>query len=259
MHTLWKGALSFGLVHIPIRLYSASSPRELSFKLLHKKDLSEIRYARICKKEGKEIPWEEIVKGFEYEEGNYVVLTEEDFQKANPQKTKTIEILDFTDAQQVDTIYYDTPYYLEPEKGAEKAYFLLFEALKKTKKMAIGRFIFHNHEHIGAIKIHKNRLLLHQFRYQNELKEMPEIKRSKKDLSKTELDLAVNLINKLSRPFKPENYVDTYTEEIKQIIKKKAKGEKIIVKKEPSRKVENILSLLQKSLDETQGKRKKRA
>lgn len=257
MHALWKGAISFGLVHIPIRVYSASATRELKFKLLHKKDLSEIRYARICKTDGKEVPWDEIVKGYEYEEGNYVVLSEEDFKKANPQKTKTIEILDFTDEDQVDTIFYDTPYYLEPEKNAENAYFLLVEALKKTKKIAIGRFVFHNHEHIGAIRIYNNILMLHQFRYYHEIKSAPELQSNKKALSKTEIDLAIHLIDKLSKPFNPENYADSYIEDIKEVIEKKAKGEKVKVKKAPSRKVEDILSLLQKSLE--QPKKKKRA
>jgi Ku protein len=123
-HILWKGALTFGLVHIPIRIYSASLSRQFKFKLLHKKDLSEIRYARICVADGKEIPWEQIVKEYEYEEGKYVVMTDDDFKKASPTKTKTIEILDFTEESQVDTIFYDTPYYIEPEKGAENAYAL---------------------------------------------------------------------------------------------------------------------------------------
>lgn len=134
MRTIWKGAISFGLIHIPVRLYSASKSRELKFKMLHKQDLGEIRYARICKADGKEVPWEDIVKGYEYQEGDFVVLTEEDFKKANPKKTRTIEIIDFTDELQIDTMYYSTPYYLEPEKGAEKAYILLREALKRSKK-----------------------------------------------------------------------------------------------------------------------------
>ncbi len=120
MRTIWKGAISFGLIHIPVRLYTASHSRELTFKLLHKKDLSEIRYARICKEETKEVPWDEIVKGYEIEEGNFVVLSDEDFQKANVKKSKTIEILDFAFEEEIDPIFYETPYYLEPEKGLQK-------------------------------------------------------------------------------------------------------------------------------------------
>ena len=165
MRSIWKGALSFGMIHIPVRLYSASKSRELKFKLLHKKDLSEIRYARICKADGKEIPWEEIVKGYEYQKGDYVVLTEEDFEKADIKKTRTIEILDFTDENEIDTLYYSSPYYLEPEKGAGKAYALLREALKRSKKVAVGRFVFRHHEHLGVVRPHGDLLVLHQLRH----------------------------------------------------------------------------------------------
>ncbi len=262
MHSLWKGALSFGLVHIPIRMYSASSERELKFKMLHKKDLSEIRYARICKTDGKEIPWEDIVKGFEYEKGDFVVLTDEEFEKASPKKTRTIEILDFTDEHQIDTIYYDTPYYLEPEKGAESAYALLYEALKQTKKIAVGRFVFHHHEHIGVIRVYKNLLVLHQLRYHSEIHSAQGLKSSHAAVPKTELSMAIKLIDELTKPFKPERYSDTYTDEIKAIIKKKAKGQKIVVKKAPeekSAKVHNILTLLKESLEPKKKSKRRKA
>ncbi len=250
MRSIWRGALSFGLVHIPVRMYSASSQRELKFKLLHKKDLSEIRYARICKADEKEIPWEDIVKGYEDDKGNYIILTEEDFEKANLKKTRSIEILDFTDENQIDTIYYENPYYLEPEKNAGKAYALLYEALKRSKKVAVGRFVFHHHEHIGVIRVHKNILVLHQLRYHKELTSFKELNIPDVSVSKTELDMALKLIDELSKPFKPEKYSDTYTEEIKAIIKKKGKGKKILVTepKEKSPKVHDILSLLKASL-----------
>lgn len=260
MRSLWKGALSFGLVHIPIRMYSASAERELTFKLLHKKDLSEIRYARMCKEEGKEIPWEDIVKGYETESGAYVVLKQEDFEKASVQKTKTIEILDFTQEHQIDTIYYDTPYYLEPDKGASNAYSLLYQALKRAKKIAVGRFVFHNHEHIGVIRAYKNILVLHQLRFDNQIKSLDELKIEHSSVSKTELNLALKLIDELTEPFKPENYSDTYEEDLKALIKKKAKGEKISPKKitkEKSPKVHDILSLLKQSLKEDTKKSKK--
>lgn len=257
MRSLWKGAISFGLVHIPVRLYSASMQRELKFKLLHKKDHSDIRYARICKAEGKEVPWEEIVKGFEYEKGEFVVLTEEDFEKANVKKTSTIEILDFTDEKEIDAIYYDTPYYLEPEKGAGNAYALLCEALKRSKKAAVGRFVFHHHEHIGVIRPLDNILLLQQLRYESQLIDYQDLKIPKEAVSKAELEMALKLIKQLSKPFKPEKYADTYEEEIKAIIEKKAKGQKlkkIPVEKRP--KVLNILSLLKESLQKKPKKRK---
>lgn len=260
MHALWKGALSFGLVNIPVSMYSASVQRELKFKLLHKKDLSEIRYARICKEDGKEIPWDEIVKGYEGEKGNYVVLTEEDFTKANLKKTRSIEILDFTKENQIDSIYYSTPYYLVPEKNSATAYALLFEALKNSKKVAVGRFVFHHHEHIGVIRPYQNILVLHQLRYHSELKSLKGFSIPHPKLSKTEQAMALQLIEKLSKPFKPEKYSDAYTNEVKAMIKKRGKGEKIKSKPSPSKqvKVDNILSLLEQSLKK-QSKTKKKA
>jgi DNA end-binding protein Ku len=262
MRTIWKGAISFGLIHIPIRLYSASKTRELKFKLLHKQDHGEIRYARICKSDGKEIPWEDVVKGYEYEEGDYVILTEADFEKANPKKNKLIEILDFVPEQQIDTIYYQTPYYLEPEKGAEKAYVLLREALKKSKKIAIGKFIFKQHEHLAVIKPHDDALILNQLRYHSELI-LPEGLRipKKESVPKQQIDIALDLIDQLSKPFHPSEYYDTYTHEIQEMIKKKAKGQKIAIKKGEevvSPKIHDIMSLLKQSLEQHKKKPKKR-
>lgn len=253
-HSIWKGALSFGLINIPVRVYSASRTRELKFKLLHKKDLSEIRYARICKADGKEVPWEDIVKGYEFQHGDYVVLTEEDFEKANLKKTKSIEILNFADEEEIDTIYFETPYYLEPEKGAEKAYVLLREALKDSKKVAIGRFVVRHHEHLAVIKPHGDILVLNQLRYESEIIDPKKLNIPKKEaLPKKEFEIALELIDKLTKRFKPREYADTYTEEIKQVIKRKAKGKKVTIKKgemPKSTKVHDIMSLLKQSLEQ---------
>jgi len=261
MKSIWRGAISFGLIHIPVRLYSASKDRELKFKLLHKKDLSEIRYARICKADGKEIPWEEIVKGYEYREGDYVVLTEEDFEKANPKKTKTIEIVDFTGEDEIDTMLYETPYYLEPE-GSSKAYNLLREALKRSKKVAVGNYVLRQHEHLGVIKPHGDVLVLNQLRYSSELKSPKGLHIPKEAaFPKNEVDVALKLIEELTKPFKPGNYSDTYTDEVKKIIAQKSKGKKIKIKHEKmkSHKVHNIMSLLKDSLEQHKKKGKRRA
>lgn len=260
MRSIWRGAISFGLIHIPVRLYSASKNRELKFKLLHKKDLSEIRYARICKADGKEIPWEDIVKGYEYRPGDYVVLTEEDFQKANPKKTKTIEIIDFTGEDQIDSMYYDTPYYLEPEKGSSKAYNLLREALKRSKKVAVGNYVLRQHEHLGVIKAHGDVLVLNQLRYHSELKSPKGLNIPKEaPLVKNEVDVALKLIEQLTKPFRPGDYSDTYTDEVKKIIVQKSKGKKIKVKKEKKPKVHDIMALLKESLEHHKKKGKKAA
>lgn len=262
MKSIWKGAITFGLIHIPVSMYSASRGRELKFKMLHNKDKGEIRYARICKVDGKEIPWEDIVKGYEYSEGDYVILTEEDFVSANPKKTKNVEIIDFTDENQIDTMYYSTPYYLEPQKGAEKAYILLREALKKSKKVAVGQFVFKQHEHIGVIRAHKEILVLNQLRYESEIIQPKGLNIPKKvSTTKAEIEIALKFIDQLTKTFKPGEYSDSYTDELKELIRKKAKGKKVSIKKgeaPKSPKMHDIMALLKASLQQHQKKSKKR-
>jgi DNA end-binding protein Ku len=263
---MWRGAISFGLIHIPVRVYSASKDRELKFRLLHKKDLGEIRYARICKADGKEIPWEEVVKGYEYREGDYVVLTEEDFEKANPKKTKTIEIVDFTGEDEIDSMLYETPYYLEPEKGSAKAYNLLREALKRSKKVAVGNYVLRQHEHLGVIKPHGDVLVLNQLRYSSELKSTKGLNiPHEAPLTKNEVDVALKFIEQLSKPFKPGNYSDTYTDEVKKIIAQKSHGKnrrkkgRVKPEKREAHKIHDIMGLLKESLEQHKKKRKKAA
>lgn len=258
MRPLWKGALSFGMVNIPIRLYSATAERQVDFDLLHKKDLSPIRYARICKEDGQEIPFKDIVKGYEYEPGDYIIMTDEDFDKIDPKKSKTIEISDFTLESEIDAIYFDKPYYLEPEKGAAKAYILLREALKKSGKVAIASFVIRQREHIGVIKPHKDLLILDQMRYHSTLKATSEFEIPKEKPSPKELDLALKLIDQLTVEFQPEKYADTYTDELLAMIEAKKKGIKRkpkAVKEAKATKVVDLMGLLKASL----GKKKKSA
>ena len=254
MRTLWNGALSFGLINIPIRLYTATEDRGLSFDMLHKKDLSPIRYARICKQDGKEIPYNDIVKGYEYEKGDYVVLLDEDFKRANVKKTKSVEILDFVEEKEIDSIYYEKPYYLEPGKGAEKAYILLRESLKKSKKVGLARFVFHTREHICVIRPYNNVIVLEQLRYQSEIRSTADLKVPKStDISAREVSMALKLIEQLTAHFDPKKYHDTYEDELKKIIEEKAKGIKPKAKKgekEPKpTKVHDIMNLLKESLE----------
>lgn len=259
MRSIWGGTLSFGLINIGVKLYPASIFRELNFKLLHKKDLSEVGYKRICKAENKEISWDEIVKSYEYSKGEFIVLSEEDFEKANLKKSKTIEILNFCNEDEIDSIYFETPYYLEPESGEEKAYSLLREALKYSNKVAIGHVAFRHHEHLCTIKPFENLLLLNQLRYKNQIirpkgLDIP----AKKNFLKKEFDLAVKLIEELSSHFNPQKYRDTYSEEIKKIIKKKALGQKIKIKEKPLKKtkVYDIMKELKRSLKTERKSRK---
>lgn len=265
MRALWKGSISFGLVNIPIRMYTATQEHELKFVLLHKKDHSQIRYARICKEEGKEVAWQEIVKGYEFQPGEFVVIDEEDFKKANLQKTKTIEIVNFSKEDEIDTIYYSKPYFLEPEKGAHNSYALLRDALKKSKKVGIAKFVIHNREHIAVIKPYENIIVLNELRYQSEIIHASELAKAlQKEKTKTspkELDVALKLIDNLTSHFNPRRYKDTYVDEIKKIINQKAKGRKIHPKGEEPKpsKVQDIMSLLKASLDQHPKKTRKRA
>lgn len=253
MKAIWKGALRFGLIHIPVSLYSATEERELKFVLLHKPDLSEIRYARICKEEEKEVPYKEIVKGYEID-GDMVVLTEEDFKQANLEKIKNIEIQAFVDEEEVDSIYYEKLYYLEPGKDADKPYNLLLEALKKSKKVAVAKFVLRNHERLAIIKSYEKLLVLNQIRLPNEIKK-PEIQISYKEkIAEKELDMAVKLIDQLTGHFEPENFKDSYVQDLKKLIGQKAKGGKVRKKAIVSKpaKVHDIMLLLKQSIEREQ-------
>jgi DNA end-binding protein Ku len=261
MHSVWKGSLSFGLVNIPVKMYSASQDREFKFTLLHKADMSEIRYARICKTEEKEVPWKEIVKGFEVDKGHYIVFNEEDFQNINLKKTKTIEIIGFAKEEEIDSIYYMKPYFLEPDKGAERTYALLCEALLKSKKVGIAKYIIHNREHIAVVKPYDNALIINQLRYNEELLKFKNLDIPKTEkASPKEMEIALKLIDHLTKPFNPASYKDTYADEIKELIQKKAKGKKIQVKgkEAPPTKVHDIMALLKASLEQDTKKTKKK-
>ncbi|RJQ32340.1 Ku protein [Candidatus Parcubacteria bacterium] len=254
MRDIWSGSISFGLVNIPIKLYSAAEEREFQFHLLHREDSYPIRYARICSKDGREVSYEDLVKGFEYKKGNYVILTREDFDSVDVRKTKTIDISNFADDHEVESKYYEKPYYLEPDKGAEKAYTLMREALKRSKKAAIGKFVLRNKEILCVIKPDANLLILHKLRYSDQIRDPASLKLPKEEFIESEVEAALKLIENLSGPFEPEKYHDTYSGELREIIEKKAKGEMIVpASKElpvPTR-AEDLLKMLKASLEKT--------
>lgn len=258
MRPLWTGSLSFGLINIPVKLYSGSKDISIDLDMLHKKDLSPIRFARICKAEEKEVPYQDIVKGYEYQPGDYVVLTEEDYQRANVRKTKLIDIMDFTEESEVDSIFFEKPYFLEPGKGAGKAYVILREALKKSKRVGIAKFVIHHKEHIGILKPYNKILVVEQLRYASQINDTKGLDVPKEDEnpSSKELTMAIKLIDQLTVPFKADKYHDTYTEELKTIIEEKAKGHKPRKKgKEPKiTPVHDIMALLKESLKEHERK-----
>lgn len=229
MRPIWTGSISFGLVNIPVKLFSGVHPRQgLDLDMLHKEDHAPIRYARICRKDGDEVPWDDIVKGYEYSEGDYVVLTEADFDKANPKKTQTIDIQQFITDGEVDIRYFEKPYYLEPVKGGEKAYALLHKALETSDKLALAKFVMHEREHLAVLKPVGRALVLNQMRFPKELREAGNLKfPSDRDVTDKELDVALKLIKQETKHFIPEDFHDTYTEELEDIIKAKSKGKKI--------------------------------
>ncbi|MFZ2804538.1 MAG: Ku protein [Patescibacteria group bacterium] len=252
-HPLWSGSISFGLINIPVRLYSASVEREFNFQLLHKKDLSPISYARVCRAEGKEVPYEDVVKGYEYRKGDYVILHDEDFEKVDLKRTKSIDISSFTDESEIDPIYLEKPYYIEPDERAVKAYLILREALRVSHKVGVASYVLHNKEHLGILKVEGDVLVLDQLRYKEELKK-PGLKVPKGKTSKREIDMALKLINQLTEHFHPEKYHDAYSDELKKVIAKKAHGKPVKAKgKEPKpTKVPDIMSVLRKSLEKEQ-------
>ncbi|HET7302765.1 MAG TPA: Ku protein [Candidatus Saccharimonadales bacterium] len=227
MRPLWNGSISFGLVNIPVRLFSGATTREgLDLDMLHKEDKGPIRYARICRKDGDEVPWDDIVKGYEYRDGDYVVLTQKDFEKANPERTQTIDIQSFVDTSEIDIRYFEKPYYLEPVKGGEKAYALLRDALAATDKLALTTYVLHEREHLGVVQTIGKALVLVQMRFPADLREATQLKFPEGAASKKELDVAKAFITQETRHFVPEDYHDTYTEELESIIKAKVKGAK---------------------------------
>lgn len=251
MRAIWSGAISFGLVNIPVKLYSASQERGLNFDMLHKKDLSPIRYVRVCRLDGREVPYEDIVKGYEYQPGDYIVLADEDFKNANLRKTKTIDIEEFVDMDDINPIYYVKPYYLEPDKGAEKPYAVLREALIKSGKTAIAKFVLRNREHLAALNVEDDILILNQLRFDSEVRQPEDIKVPDQKLARgKEVDMAITLIDQLSADFNPEEFKDEYTDELKKIIAARAKGKKPKAKGKAPRatKVPDLLNTLQKSL-----------
>ncbi len=263
MRSIWSGAISFGLVNIPVKLGSAvESGSELSFDMLSKKDLAPIRYARIDTKTDKEVEWKDIVKGYEYAKGKYVVITDEDFQKASPEKSKTIDIVQFVKEAEIEPIYYEKPYYITPDKGAGKAYHLLMKALEQTETVGLAEFMLRNRMHICALKVYNGVLLLNQLRYNEEIREAPEVSDAKNEkVSAKEVELAVKLIDQLTEKFKPTDFKDTYVQELKKVIKAKTEGKEIHVAepKKSSGAVKDIMGALKASLEATPTSKKKKA
>jgi DNA end-binding protein Ku len=230
MRSLWTGSISFGLVNIPVKLYSAVQSSSLDLDMLDKKDLSNIQFKRVNEKTGKEVAWGNIVKGYKVDD-HYVILSDEDFKKASPEKTKTIDITEFIELEAIPPIYYDSSYYIEPEKNGGKAYVLLRDSLNRAKKAALGSFVLRNKENLCIMSPSDKILVLHKIRYAEEIRSTEDIKIPEAKISTAEIQMAKKLIDQLTGEFDISKYKDTYTETLLRFIKAKAKGKKFTAPK----------------------------
>ena len=226
MRAIWSGAIGFGLVNIPVKLFSAVQQSELDLDMLDKKDHANIKFKRVNANTGKEVTWENIERGYKIDD-RYVVVTEDDFQKASPEKSKIIEIAEFIDEKEIDSMYYEKPYYLQPEKSGAKAYALLRDALKKTGKVGLGTYVLRNRESLVIIKPLDDILVLNQIRFQQEIRDHDDLKIPAGESKPNEIKMAVQLINQLTTDFDISKYKDTYSDKLLKLIKAKAKGKKI--------------------------------
>jgi len=226
--TVWKGHLTFGLVSLPIKLFSAARSETVSFNQLHASDHSRVKQTLFCQAEDKAISRSEIVKGYEYEKDKYVVIDEEDIKKAAPPSSKSMEILEFVKTDEVDAVYYESSYYMAPDEAGEKPYALLFEALKRSGFVGIAKVAMHNREHIVILRPGKRGILMHTMYYEDEVRKVEEFRTDTTMVKEKELDLAMTLISSLATAFEPIKYKDTYRENLMSMIQAKVQGREVV-------------------------------
>jgi len=255
---LWKGSIAFGLVNIPVELHTAVRDHRPRFRMLHATDKSPIQFTRVCARDGKPVAWEDLVKGFEYSKGRFVVLTKADFEAAALEKTRTVDILDFVDAEEIDDRFFETPYYLVPAKGGERAYALLREAMRQTRRIGIAKFILREALHLAAVEVIGNAIVLTLMRFADELVDTSEITLpNDAAVRKQELDIAKTLVNNLNAPWDPSKYTDEYRDNLMRIIEGKTKGKTVELesREEPrDTKVVNLMERLRASLAQSSPK-----
>jgi DNA end-binding protein Ku len=257
---IWSGTISFGLLNVPVKLYSAVSRKTIRFNELRESDSSRVRHKRVAESDDKEVPYEEIVKGYEISPDRYVVLSRDELEALNPAKTRAIEIQDFVDIEQIDPIYFDSPYYLAPAEGAEKAYGLLVRAMDASGKAAIARFVLRNKEHLAAIRPMDGVLTLTTMRFADEVvspKELDDVlPDSSPRVEKREREMAEKLIDSLAADFKPDKYRDEYREQLLSLIEQKAEGKQVVASEseepEPT-KAPDLMAALEESLAAVKG------
>ncbi len=247
---IWKGGISFGLVYIPVKLYSGAERHDIDLNMIRKGDQCPIKYLRVCQNDGKEVPWNDIIKGLKVDD-YYVTLTNEDFEKARKEKSDSIVIEEFVKAGEINPRYFEKPYLLEPDKGAGKTYNLLRQAIYTSKMAGLSKFVLRNREHLALLMADENVLYLNQMRFDDELRKPVDLNIPDAKPSKAELEMAMQLIKGMSHPFKPGKYKDTYEETLKKTIEIKTQKKQVAgPKKEPKKAVvEDLMAQLKKSLE----------
>lgn len=226
--TVWKGYLTFGLLSLPVKLYSAARGETVSFNQLHKADNSRVKQVLYCQLEDKPIPRSEIVKGYEYEKDKYVVVEDEEIKKVAPKTAKTMEVLEFVKSADVDPVFFETSYYLAPDEAGEKPYALLFAALRKTECVGVAKIAMHNREHIVILRPGAHGILLHTMYYRDEIRQVEEFRTDTNLVKDKELELAMMLVQSLEAPFEPEKYKDDYRANLKAMIEAKVQGREVV-------------------------------
>jgi DNA end-binding protein Ku len=256
--SIWSGSISFGLVNVPVKMYSALDEQDLHFHLLHVKDDSRIGYEKVCKKEDKPVPDDEIVKAYEFGKGEYVYVTDDDLRAAEGKAHKTIEIEDFVPYEEIDPIYFEKTYYLGPAEGAEKVYALMAKAMDESGLAAIGKYVMRDKQHLGCLRIRERAIVLEKMFFADEIRPVDEIKPKNASVGKHELEMASELIDRFAGSFKPEKYEDTYRKDLLKVIRAKRKGKEIHI--EPRRQEDeepvDILAALRASLETARGSRR---
>ena len=259
---LWKGSIAFGLVNIPVELHTAVRDSRPRFRMLHAQDKSPVRFERVCAREGKPVAWEELVKGYEYEKGRFVVLTKEDFRTAALEKTRTVDIRSFVKPEEIDDRFFESAYYLVPAKGGERAYALLREAIRQTGRVGIATIVLREAQHLAALEVVDQAMVLTLMRYAEELVDVGEYHfPPAKDLRKPEVQMAVTLVENLADKWDPSQYTDEYRENLMKIIKAKLKGKQphLVEHVEPrNAEVVDLMERLRQSLQGAGGARAKK-
>ena len=263
MRSIWKGSISFGLISIPISLYTATRREELKFRLLRASDLSPINYKRVAEADGKEVPWDQIVKGYEYEKEKFVVLKDEDFKRVDVEATQTVDIMDFVALNEINPIHFQKPYFMEPQKTGQRAYVLLHDALAASKKVGVAKVVIKTRQHLAAVKPNDGMLMLELMHFADELVEPSELDLPKKtEVRKGEMEMAKELIGKMTTEWDASRYTDEYKSALMKLIETKAqKGESGLPKAKKARtstKVIDLTDVLKQSLNEVSGSKGKK-